>query len=344
MSALDLFTPATREWFERAFRGADAGTGSRLAGDRLRRAHADPGADRLGEDARRLPVRDRPAERGARRGTPAALRLAAEGAELRRRAQPARAAGRPPVGADRRRSHRRHAAEGAGGDAAQAARHPDHHARVAVPAAHLAGPRHARRRPYADPRRGACRRRHQTGRAPRALGRAARSAASASPSSASGCPRRSARSRRSAASSSGARPIRLVDAGTRKELDLRVVVPVEDMREPGAGAVQTDPLLGTGAEGVATTSIWPSIYPALLRLVEEHRSTIVFVNNRRLAERLALRLNELAREARSRAPTTARWPASSGSRSRSCSSAARSRAWWRPRRSSSASTWAQSTW
>jgi ATP-dependent Lhr-like helicase len=93
---------------------------------------------------------------------------------------------------------------------------------------------------------------------------------------------------------SGARPIRLVDAGTRKELDLRVVVPVEDMREPGAGAPQTDPLLGTGNEGVAATSIWPSIYPELLKLVEEHRSTIVFVNNRRLAERLALRLNELA--------------------------------------------------
>jgi ATP-dependent helicase Lhr and Lhr-like helicase len=94
---------------------------------------------------------------------------------------------------------------------------------------------------------------------------------------------------------SGARSIRLVDAGTRKELDLRVVVPVEDMREPGAGSVQTDPLLGTGHEGPAATSIWPSIYPELLKLVEEHRSTIVFVNNRRLAERLALRLNELDR-------------------------------------------------
>ena len=111
---------------------------------------------------------------------------------------------------------------------------------------------------------------------------------------------------------SGARPIRIVDAGTRKELDLRVVVPVEDMREPGgaggladdasslgAGAA-TDPLLGTGGEGNAT-SIWPSIYPELLRLVEEHRSTIVFVNNRRLAERLALRLNELAEKAVARA-------------------------------------------
>src|SRR6187455_1055004 len=76
---------------------------------------------------------------------------------------------------------------------------------------------------------------------------------------------------------SGGRDIELVDAGRAKELDLRVVVPVEDMREPGEG-----------------NSIWPSIYPELLKLVESHRSTIVFVNNRRLAERLALRLNELA--------------------------------------------------
>ncbi|HYY75571.1 MAG TPA: helicase-related protein, partial [Gaiellaceae bacterium] len=76
---------------------------------------------------------------------------------------------------------------------------------------------------------------------------------------------------------SGGRQIELVDAGRAKELDLRVVVPLEDMREPGEGG-----------------SIWPSIYPALLDLVESHRSTIVFVNNRRLAERLALRLNELA--------------------------------------------------
>jgi ATP-dependent Lhr-like helicase len=90
---------------------------------------------------------------------------------------------------------------------------------------------------------------------------------------------------------SGARPIRLVDAGLRKALDLRVTVPVEDMREPGHGP--DGALLGTGSEGSAS-SIWPSIYPELLRLVEEHRSTIVFVNNRRLAERLALRLNELA--------------------------------------------------
>src|SRR5947208_3759005 len=91
---------------------------------------------------------------------------------------------------------------------------------------------------------------------------------------------------------SGARPIQLVDAGIAKRLDLEVVVPLEDMREPGSGSQGSD-LLGTGSEG-SQQSIWPSIYPEILRLVEEHRSTIVFVNNRRLAERLALRLNELA--------------------------------------------------
>ena len=79
------------------------------------------------------------------------------------------------------------------------------------------------------------------------------------------------------------------------------------MREPGADATLRSRArcrrrrLRAGAERRAPTSIWPSIYPELLRLVQEHRSTIVFVNNRRLAERLALRLNELAEEEVARA-------------------------------------------
>ena len=97
----------------------------------------------------------------------------------------------------------------------------------------------------------------------------------------------------------GGRPIELVDAGRSKELDVEVVVPLEDMREPGVNAEITD-LLGTGGESRGQ-SIWPSIYPRLLELVEAHRSTIVFVNNRRLAERLALRLNELAEKEIARA-------------------------------------------
>jgi len=87
------------------------------------------------------------------------------------------------------------------------------------------------------------------------------------------------------------RACRVLDAGQRKPLDLRIHVPVESMVEPESGAeLATVP--GTGME-VAGRSIWPTIYPELLRLVGEHRSTIVFVNNRRGAERLALRLNEL---------------------------------------------------
>ncbi len=99
----------------------------------------------------------------------------------------------------------------------------------------------------------------------------------------------------------GNRPIELVDAGTRKELDLEVVIPVEDMRELGSTASLSYPVPADGQEmdagtELGTQSIWPSIYPEVLRLVQQHRSTIVFVNNRRLAERLALRLNELAND------------------------------------------------
>ncbi len=105
---------------------------------------------------------------------------------------------------------------------------------------------------------------------------------------------------------SGDRPIQLVDAGTRKELDLEVVVPLEDMREPGTSAELMEPVLPDGVEMASgyeagTRSIWPSIYPALLELVRQHRSTIVFVNNRRLSERLAVRLNELAQDEVARA-------------------------------------------
>ena len=78
---------------------------------------------------------------------------------------------------------------------------------------------------------------------------------------------------------SGGREIQLVDAGRAKQLDLEIVVPLDDMTVPEEGSYN---------------SVWPSIYPKILELVSEHRSTIVFVNNRRLAERLALRLNELA--------------------------------------------------
>ena len=92
------------------------------------------------------------------------------------------------------------------------------------------------------------------------------------------------------------RKVRILDAGIRKPLDLRIQVPVDSMGDlanvsAGKGGDPLEPV--TGGESTRN-SIWPAIYPELLSLVREHRSTIVFVNNRRSAERVALRLNELA--------------------------------------------------
>jgi ATP-dependent Lhr-like helicase len=89
------------------------------------------------------------------------------------------------------------------------------------------------------------------------------------------------------------RTCRVVDTGVRKELDLQIHVPVESMVELDATpAPDLDPLAG-GTEATRK-SIWPAIYPELLKLIEEHTSTILFVNARRSAERIALRLNEMA--------------------------------------------------
>jgi ATP-dependent Lhr-like helicase len=92
------------------------------------------------------------------------------------------------------------------------------------------------------------------------------------------------------------RDVEIVDAGQRKTLELTVEVPVEDMaaleRESEA------PSGPAGANGAAPEaprrSIWPAIHPRILELVRRHRSTIIFVNSRRLAERLAAHINELA--------------------------------------------------
>ncbi|MGI8712486.1 MAG: DEAD/DEAH box helicase [Solirubrobacteraceae bacterium] len=90
------------------------------------------------------------------------------------------------------------------------------------------------------------------------------------------------------------RRCRIVDTGVRKELDLKIHVPVESMVEPDdTPSPSLDPLEG----GEATRrSIWPAIYPELVELIRAHKSTILFVNNRRGAERLAIRLNDLAGE------------------------------------------------
>ncbi len=98
------------------------------------------------------------------------------------------------------------------------------------------------------------------------------------------------------------RPVTVVDAGSAKRLEIEVVVPVDDMRELGGDAsAPTDELSDVAGGENRRRSIWPAVYPELLALVRAHRSTLIFVNNRRLAERLALRLNELAEEEVARA-------------------------------------------
>ncbi|HEY0279578.1 MAG TPA: DEAD/DEAH box helicase, partial [Solirubrobacterales bacterium] len=93
------------------------------------------------------------------------------------------------------------------------------------------------------------------------------------------------------------RKCKIVDAGTRKDLDIEIVVPVDDMADPGAPAYPSEDGAAQPSEiepSAHVRSIWPAIYPKLLELVQDHTSTIIFVNNRRAAERLAKRLNELA--------------------------------------------------
>jgi len=89
------------------------------------------------------------------------------------------------------------------------------------------------------------------------------------------------------------RPITIIDAGEPKRLDLRVEVPVEDM----ARLDDIDPLpSGPASQGPVRPSIWSAIHPKLLELIRAHRSTLIFVNNRRLAERISGAINDLAQE------------------------------------------------
>jgi ATP-dependent Lhr-like helicase len=94
------------------------------------------------------------------------------------------------------------------------------------------------------------------------------------------------------------RPVTIVDASAPKQLAVTVQTPVEDMAEMGKPLEQPS---GPAGRGPVAQSIWSSIHPTLLDLIRSHKSTLLFVNSRRLAERLAGALNELAGEALVRA-------------------------------------------
>jgi ATP-dependent Lhr-like helicase len=116
----------------------------------------------------------------------------------------------------------------------------------------------------------------------------------------------------------GARPVTIVQPPSEKRIELQIVVPVEDMSdletadgftvpgtEPAPGRPGPDPFLDETADGDGgprqndpgrRRSIWPHVEERVLDEIQGHRSTIVFANSRRLAERLCARLNELAAE------------------------------------------------
>jgi ATP-dependent Lhr-like helicase len=105
----------------------------------------------------------------------------------------------------------------------------------------------------------------------------------------------------------GARPVTIAAPPSTKQLDVSIVVPVEDMTDLDQPAGGTEDATDGQA---ARRSIWPHVEEQVLDLIEQHRSTIVFANSRRLAERLCARLNELAAErAELRAGTAASEPA-----------------------------------
>jgi ATP-dependent Lhr-like helicase len=112
----------------------------------------------------------------------------------------------------------------------------------------------------------------------------------------------------------GALPVTIVSPPSEKRLDLQIVVPIEDMSDV-QGSAQAAPVRVPMADGRMVTmtepgggqpsgdanparqhSIWPHVEERVLDEIQSHRSTIVFANSRRLAERLCARLNELAAE------------------------------------------------
>ncbi|MET0932648.1 MAG: ATP-dependent helicase, partial [Mycetocola sp.] len=93
----------------------------------------------------------------------------------------------------------------------------------------------------------------------------------------------------------GTAPVEIVAPPASKRFDLRVIVPVDDMTNLAAAA---QPREGSAAgaiqeEGERAGSIWPHVEEAIVDRILEHRSTIVFSNSRRLAERLTARFNEI---------------------------------------------------
>lgn len=89
------------------------------------------------------------------------------------------------------------------------------------------------------------------------------------------------------------RPVTVVAPKADKAWDLRIEVPVDDLAAIGEATAE---FTGSAAGAEARTSIWPHIENRLVDVIEAHRTTLVFANSRRLAERITARINEIALE------------------------------------------------
>ena len=274
---LTHFTPAVREWFDAAFEGptevqaqawpaiatgehvlisAPTGSGKTLAAflwalDRLAR---EPGCRRA--RAARASSTSRRSRRSPTTSTATCARRCAGSAR----------------DAQRRRAHRRHAAARARGDAPPPAGHPHHDARVAVPHAHQQRARDPDRRRGGDHRRDPRRRRDQARRAPRADARAARGAAGGRPRAAAHRPVRDAEPARGGRALPGrpaAHAARSSTPACASRWTCRSTCRSSRWSSPSRRAGATArPARAAIAGGEATRrSIWPAIYPEMLRLV-----------------------------------------------------------------------------
>ncbi|MEV0681907.1 ATP-dependent helicase [Actinosynnema sp. NPDC050436] len=110
----------------------------------------------------------------------------------------------------------------------------------------------------------------------------------------------------------GGRPVKVVQPKSAKTIEVRVEVPVEDMSALGE---PTGEVSGPASGAEQRASIWPAVEQRVLELVRAHRSTIVFANSRRLAERLTAKLNELAEEPEVPSAEPGRFPAEAAGQS-----------------------------
>ncbi len=109
----------------------------------------------------------------------------------------------------------------------------------------------------------------------------------------------------------GGRPVTVIEPGSAKQIEVSIEVPVEDMADLG-GAANVDSLEGSAAAEGPRNSIWPHVEQRVLEMIDAHTATLVFVNSRRLAERLTSRLNELAAERQSESSARAAVPVADG--------------------------------